>query len=190
VSVCVAVGVVVVALALMPLVYPAVDWGMDGELTPGEWDPHEWLGGLAITVIFLSVYAVPVALLVLIVVAVVFTRGGAQLSGHCPTCDGAVDKRAGNCPRCGPLPPRRVGRRASNGLLRMLAPLAVIAGLLFVAIVLSSTFSWVMLELEEDAFGERARAAEAAGHEEYQEITRIGSVLTWRSDGGYFSHRD
>ncbi len=60
----------VTAAALTPLTLPGVDWGMDGNLTPGTWEPLYWFRGALLCPFGLVIYAWPLALLVPTIVAI------------------------------------------------------------------------------------------------------------------------
>lgn len=187
-------AVAVVALALTPLVVQAVDWGMDGRLTPGQWEPGFWITGTFISAIYVGLLGSPVLLLLPVVVSVVVARRMRQPHVRCPSCSSASTLTRGVCSRCGPLPPRapgetpeRVGPIVVESTARILGHVALFAAL---AIPLAALLCWVHLEMEEDAFGERARAAAAGGATDHEETSDSGSMLAWSADRGYWSHRD
>jgi hypothetical protein len=186
----IAVGIVVVTVVLVPIVEPMVDWGMDGDLTPGVWEPHHWLAGVFISALLLGVYVIPTALLTVIVVGIVAVRGGELHDRSCPACSAVIDPSKERCPACGPLPPRRPRRRSVAGLGVATWIVAQILGLVVLAVVIATGIGWVRLEREEDAFGERARAAARSGADLHEERNRHGSLLGWRREDGYWSHRD
>ncbi len=192
----VAAGFVIVVIALTPLVRPLVDWGMDDGLTPGMWEPSLWWKGAFLSVCLLPVVtvgrwpivAIPLILLMLVPIGVACR--GRPRAGHCRLCTSPIDVSAGRCRTCGPIPPRRP-RRAFDGALRR-ASTAILATLTAVSLtlLLASGLAWADLELEEDAFGDRARAAAASGATSHEERNRHGSLLAWTADHGYWSHRD
>ena len=184
------VGVVVASVAVTPLVEPLVDWGMDSDLSPGVWEIRHWLGGALITTLFAGFVGVPVMLISLVGSYVLCGRGALLHGDGCPECGSVEYVAPDHCPACGPLPPRHPGRSRGDGLRIAMTTLAGIAIAAVVVIVLSTGISWVRLEREEDAFGERARAAAANGADSHQETTAHGSILGWRAEDGYWSHRD
>jgi hypothetical protein len=188
--VAVAAGVVVAAVAVTPLVEPLVDWAMDGDLTPGVWEPSQWLEGALITAVIAGALGAPLTLVTLIAIAVAGGRGAGLRRDRCPSCCGPADLESGHCAACGPLPPRCPDRVSGDGPRVAATTLAAIAVAGAVVLTLSTGISWVTLEREEDAFGVRARAAAASGADSHRETSANGSTLGWNADRGYWSHRD
>ena len=183
-----AVIVTVLGAAGSPLAGHLVDWGMDGDLTPGVWEPQHWLTGALLTALFLPLLALPLTLFIAIAVPVSAVVAGRPRRRDCPGCGRALTPA---CDTCGPPPPRRPSRGDARELARtMLRVVAVLLVLPPPVILLATGIAWVQLEREEDAFGRRAQAAAATGLTSHRETSRYGSTLGWRAEAGYWSHRD
>lgn len=188
-----AAGLAVIVLGAA-LSWPAgwmVDWGMDGDLTPGVWEPRHWWIGTFLSLLFLPAVAWPVTLVLAIALPVCGILATRPARVRCPACDRPLPAHAADCAACGPIPPRRPRRGDRRELARTtLVVVALLLGPLPPVALVACGIAWVQLEREEDAFAERAQAAAASGLTSYQETSRYGSTLGWRVEDGYWSHRD
>lgn len=186
-----------VAGPLLSLVVgPLVDWGMDGDLSPGEWHPRYLVIGMLLSTLYLGTLVFPAAALFLLVLIISVACGERDQTLVCPGCRRTISD-ADLHADCGPLPARAPTNRFRDAFGRVPSqiarrlPLLSACGLLLVPTLFSACgLSWVQLELEEDAFGRRAKAAAARGAMSHSEVSRHQGHLFWNADSGYSSHRD
>ena len=173
---------------LTPLTGSIVDWGMDGDLSPGVWNPLNWVVGVLLSGVILMALGWPLLIVGVLAALVLFWRPSGRRA--CPECDQPFDRSTGLCPICGPVQPRRPGVGLQHRVGRVRSGAGMIALLLMALWGTSCAIAWVQLELEEDAFGRRVEELRATGATYHEQRGRYGGLLMWKIWRGFWSHRD